>query len=208
MAIWVKICGITRLEDALAAVEAGADALGFVFAPSPRRMTPQAVREITLRLPRTVATVGVFVDSPLEDVRRTLAAAGLAMAQLHGAEPPGYVRSLGASAIKALRVADEADVAAADDYDEGTAILLDSAKGGGTGHAFPWSLAAGLAARRKVILAGGLGPSNVAEAVRVVSPWGVDVSSGVESAPGIKDAARIGEFVDAARRTAGGSHSR
>lgn len=203
MAVWVKICGITRLEDALAAVEAGADALGFVFAPSPRRITPEAAREITLRLPAGITTVGVFVDAAVEEVRRTLESSGVSTAQLHGSEPPEYVRSLAVDAIKALRVACEDDVVAADLYGEGTAILLDSASRrgmGGSGETFPWRLAKGLAARRRVILAGGLSPSNVAEALRAVSPWGVDVSSGVECAPGIKDPDAVRRFVRTARQ--------
>ncbi len=198
MGVWVKICGITRPEDALAAVEAGADAVGFVFAQSPRRVEAPLVREIVSRLPDAVEKVGVFVDAPLEELIRTAAAAGLTAVQLHGSETPEYVEAIeGMRVIKALRVASREDIDAAGRY-RGISILLDTASRrrlGGTGETFDWSLAAPLAAERSVILAGGLRPANVAEALRAVRPAGVDVSSGVESAPGIKNREKVREFV-------------
>ena len=198
----VKICGITSLEDALAAVEAGADALGFVFyAKSPRYVVPDRAREIILQLPPFVARVGVFVNEELERVREIMAYCHLDYAQLHGDEPPEYLEALYPSAIKALRVRSAADVKRLSMY-RAAAYLLDTyhpTKPGGTGETWDWELA--VAARRygPVILAGGLTSDNVAEAVRRVHPYAVDVSSGVESAPGRKDAAQMRRFVAAAK---------
>lgn len=199
MRVRVKICGITRAEDALAAVECGADAIGLVFADSPRRITPEEAAEITRSLPAFVCPVGVFVDADVDEVRRTAADAGLHAVQLAGRETPEYVRGLdGVDVIKCIHVAGSDDIARTAEY-EGCDILLDTASpraAGGTGEVFPWEFAVELAARRRIILAGGLRPDNVADAVRRVRPWAVDVSSGVESRPGIKDAGKIRRFVE------------
>ncbi|AEG15416.1 Phosphoribosylanthranilate isomerase [Desulfofundulus kuznetsovii DSM 6115] len=199
----VKICGITDISSALAAAEAGADALGFVFAPSPRRITPSQACRICRELPPFISRVGVFVDAPLEEVRAVAEYCGLDAIQLHGSESPDYCRSLGRRVIKAFRVGDEIDPVELSGY-PADAILLDTfvaGKKGGTGQPFDWQLAAGLKLSRPLILAGGLTPENVGRAVAIVQPYGVDVSSGVEKdgQPGKKDPDKIRRFIAAAK---------
>ena len=200
----VKICGITNLEDALAAVEAGADALGFNFyRKSPRYLTAREAGRIVERLPARVLCVGVFVDEDAEEVRRVVKEAGLGAAQLHGDESADYCRGLGCGmTIKALRVGEGFEVERVAQVGA-DAVLLDAFAGeafGGTGRTFDWEVA-----RRartlvpKLFLAGGLTPLNVAEAVRAVRPFAVDVCSGVEAAPGRKSAALVKNFIEAAR---------
>jgi phosphoribosylanthranilate isomerase len=201
----VKICGITSAKDAGRAVEAGADALGFVFwFMSPRKVDPARAAAIARELPDSVLRVGVFVDAPRDEMERTADAVGLDVLQLHGDEPPESLALLPRPALKALRVgpgfaADEAlRFAAAAGLVVDT--LLPGRTPGGTGVPFDWSLVAGLAGRVPfLMLAGGLGPGNVAEAIRAVRPHAVDVSSGVEALPGRKDAAKVRAFVEAAR---------
>jgi phosphoribosylanthranilate isomerase len=203
----VKVCGITRVEDALEAVAAGADALGFVFAQSPRRITPETVRKIVDQLPPFVTTVGVFVDEEETVIRKTRAYCGLHMVQLHGEEPESMARSLGPGVIKALRVG-TGSVVDADCYPTST-LLLDTmcpGSAGGTGVTFDWKLAVEPAATRPVVLAGGLTPQNVEQAVLEVGPYAVDVSSGVESEPGRKDPQKLAKFVRRAKWTARGSY--
>ncbi|MFH1035452.1 MAG: phosphoribosylanthranilate isomerase [Pseudomonadota bacterium] len=195
----VKICGLTNLADALAAVAAGADALGFVLAKSPRRVTPQQVRDMVGQLPPLVATVGVFVDTPLEEVAKMRAWCGLDWAQLHGAQTPEELAPLGSRVLKVLSVGSQAPDPEAF---PGAHLLLDTAvpgRAGGTGRAFDWNLAVELARRRPIILAGGLNPDNVAQAVNIVKPFAVDVSSGVEKEPGRKDHAQIRNFIARAK---------
>lgn len=201
----VKICGITNLDDALAAAEAGADLLGFVFyPPSPRYATMERADEIIAavrRLGAAVGTVGVFVDEELGRVWEAIRRCDLDYAQLHGEEPPEYVAALGRRAIKALRVRSSADVERLAAY-QAAAYLLDAyypTKPGGTGQAWDWGLAMAAKEYGPVIVAGGLTPDNVAEVVRRVRPYGVDVSSGVESEPGRKDIAKVRRFVAAAK---------
>lgn len=204
----VKICGLTTLADALAAVECGADLLGFNFYPrSPRFIRPQDCARIVEMLAGSgVVSVGVLVDSPVTEVRAVLDACGLDLAQLSGDEPPGALEELGERAFKALRPANPADLAAAlTRYPRrvtAPAWLVDAYRPGeygGTGLPADWSLAAGLAARAPLLLAGGLRPENVAGAIRTVRPWGVDVASGVEREPGRKDAALMRRFILAAK---------
>ena len=204
--VLVKICGITSLEDALAATEAGADALGFNFYPrSARFVTPKEARSIIDRLPRSVLSVGIFVnEGGPEVVRRIAAEAGVAAVQLHGDESPDYCHALkDRSVIKALRVRHGFRPEDATQY-QTEAILLDAFCAdvrGGTGRTFDWSLAR--RARElvpKLFLAGGLTPGNVGAAVQAVGPYAVDTCSGVEHSPGRKDASRMRAFVDAARR--------
>jgi phosphoribosylanthranilate isomerase len=199
----VKICGITDISSALAAAEAGADALGFVFAPSPRRITPSQACRICRELPPFISRVGVFADAPLEEVRAVAEYCGLDAIQLHGSESPDYCRSLGRRVIKAFRVGDEIDPVELSGY-PADAILLDTfvaGQKGGTGQPFDWQLAAGLKLSRPLILAGGLTPENVGRAVAIVQPYGVDVSSGVEKdgQPGKKDPDKIRRFIAAAK---------
>ena len=204
----VKVCGITNAADALAAVEAGADALGFNFyARSPRFVTPEEAGRIIARLPETILTVGVFVneESP-EAAARKADAAGVGAIQLHGDEAPAYCAALrDRFVLKALRAGGGFEPDQARAYCAG-AILLDAYSPrarGGTGETFDWTLARrtrDLVAR--LYLAGGLRPGNVAGAIREVGPYGVDVCSGVESAPGRKDAALMRAFVSAVRAAA------
>jgi phosphoribosylanthranilate isomerase len=196
----VKICGITRPEDALLCVEAGVDALGFNFWPgSKRHVQVELAREIAAALPSGVLRVGVFVRASPEEVRQTVRAVGLGAVQLHGDEDPALYSDVGAQVWQVLRVADrlpEAPSPAA------AAVLLDAkVEGfGGAGRRFDWRLARSAAGWAvPVWLAGGLNPDNVGEALRLAGASGVDVASGVESAPGIKDPARVRAFVAAAR---------
>lgn len=200
----VKICGVTRVEDALAAVAAGADALGFMFyPPSPRFLRLDQAAAIARELPPLVSRVGVFVDAAPERVHEAIAAAGLDTLQFHGKESPEYCRGFpGRRVVKAFRMQNASSLQALEDY-RGMAWLLDSYVAGafgGTGQTFNWDLACEAVRRGgTVILAGGLTPDNVGRAVAAVRPFAVDVSSGVESEPGRKDPARMREFVRVAR---------
>jgi phosphoribosylanthranilate isomerase len=199
----VKICGITNLEDALAAVEAGADALGFNFAIGPRRITPEQGAAILRELPPTVTTVGLVVD---QDPRPILDVCPLDVIQFHGSEPPEALSAAGVPAWKAFRLRDAADLDQLAAYEDASAFLLDAyvpGVPGGTGHRFPWALAVEAQRYGKpVIVAGGLTPENVALCIQATHPHAVDVSSGVEAAPGKKDAARVRAFIRAAKTAA------
>ena len=199
----IKICGITSATDATAAVAAGVDAIGLVFhEDSPRAVDPQRATEIVAEVSPFVTVVGLFVDAPEETVDAVLTAVPLNLLQFHGEESADYCAHFGRPWIKALRVRAELDIAGACEVYRGArGVLLDTWREGvpgGTGMTFDWDLApAGLPL--PVILAGGLTPDNVAGAVRAVRPAAVDVSGGVEAAPGVKDAARIAQFVAAVR---------
>ncbi len=198
----VKICGITNLEDALQAVEAGADALGFVFyRKSPRCVSAEQVRDITAQLPPFVARVGLFVNALPEWIEQTMDVAGLNLIQLHGDETPEQCHFSRYPVVKALRVKDAGSLIGADAYPV-AGLLLDAWSDdayGGTGHSFDWQLARNLTAARPLILAGGLNPDNVAAAVRTVEPYAVDVSSGVELEPGRKDHEKVRKFIEQVR---------
>ncbi|MBC8097035.1 MAG: phosphoribosylanthranilate isomerase [Akkermansiaceae bacterium] len=203
MSVKVKICGITNLADALAATEAGADMLGFMFYDqSPRHITIEDAAKITTRLPPHLLRVGVFVNPAEELVLRAIAECGLNLLQFHGEETPEFCTQFGLMSMKAFRIRDAESLRALPGYNT-DAWLLDaySAKGlGGTGEKFNWDLAVEARESGKLVfLAGGLTPENVAEAVRQVQPFAVDVSSGVESAPGKKDHAKVQAFVRAAK---------
>ncbi|GFN23456.1 phosphoribosylanthranilate isomerase [Thermanaeromonas sp. C210] len=195
----VKICGIKTWEDARSALDAGAHVLGFVFAPSPRRIHPERAREIITRLPPFVTTVGVFVNEPRYSLLEIASFCRLDVLQLHGDEPPEYCRGLFHRLIKAIRVKDIGSLDLIPKY-RVDAFLLDAfvpGQAGGTGHTFNWEIAR----RAKelgspIILAGGLTPENVAEAIRQVRPYAVDVSSGVET-NGQKDPVKIARFMEA-----------
>ncbi len=204
--IKVKVCGITNAEDALAAVEAGADALGFIFyEKSPRYVVPAVAANIIAELPPLVTPVGVFVNEGLATVRSIMDTCGLAMAQLHGDENVSYCRELARPAMKALRLRDRGSLLALAEYQGRGGVrgfVLDTFSElayGGTGQITDWGLAADVAKSTPILLAGGLTADNVTEAIRTVRPYGVDVSSGVESAPGKKDLAKMRAFVDAVR---------
>lgn len=203
----VKICGITRVEDALAAAGAGAHAIGLVFhAPSPRCVTPAQAAAIVCALPPFVTAVGLFVDAPAEKVRSTLAQAPVSLLQFHGAEAPAYCRQFGVPYIKAVRMKARVDLLQyARDYADSRALLLDTyveEMHGGSGVVFDWGLVRG-GLPLPVILSGGLTVENVGAAVRRVRPSAVDVSSGVESAKGVKDAGKIAAFIKEVRNADG-----
>jgi phosphoribosylanthranilate isomerase len=195
----IKICGITNLEDALLAADLGADALGFIFyPPSPRSVEPDAAKAIIAQLPPFVTTVGVFVDEDVAAVKELAAAVGLDRLQLHGKETPEYCRSLGRRVIKVFRVRDENSLTELAAYQNVVqALLLDTYKKGqvgGTGETFNWDLALKAKKYGPIILAGGLTPENVAQAIAAAQPQAVDVASGVEAAPGKKDPVKLKAF--------------
>ncbi|HWF66229.1 MAG TPA: phosphoribosylanthranilate isomerase [Acidobacteriaceae bacterium] len=225
--MWIKICGITSLEDAELAIVAGADALGFVFAESPRRVQPETVRDIVGKLSKPVETIGVFVDASSDEITAICQLTGLSGAQLHHSNSATKFPDVRAGRdvspqFRLLRVVRHdgdndrfalelrrmhLDTASRTEQD---AILVDSCvrgKQGGTGHVFDWAAARASfleeAPHLRLIAAGGLRPENVAEAIQILRPWGVDVSSGVEAGPGKKDSARVTDFIRAARAAAG-----
>lgn len=200
--IKIKICGITRLQDAMDASDLGADILGFNFVPaSPRYLNPYTAREIISTLPPFITKVGIFADeelSILNDMGRFL---NLDVLQLHGNEDVAYCGSVLKPVIKAVRVASPYDLESMDEY-EVSAYLLDARVDdvlGGSGRTFPWEIAMDFCRSHRVFAAGGLTPENVTQAVRTLSPYGVDTASGVESEPGIKDPALMESFINAAR---------
>lgn len=200
--MFVKVCGITRLEDAAHAVGRGASAIGFVLWPrSPRYVTPQQVRAIVDQLPAGTQTIGVFVDEPVDGVRRAADIAGLSAVQLNDAALPADAGRIGVPVFKVVTLADADQVAAV--WPEDVTLLLDAhdpVRRGGTGKTVDWDAAAAIARRRRLVLAGGLTPANVGEAIARVRPFGVDVASGVEASPGVKDAEKVTQFLASARR--------
>lgn len=213
MSVWIKICANTSLEDALLAADAGADAVGFVFAPSPRRVTAAEVAAIAPRLPADLEKIGVFVDASFEEIAAAVRQCGLTGVQLHAeieAQTVANLRAAFGASLKILRVVHfgpqalaQAKTYAADPNVDG--VLVDSRTAtavGGTGISFDWNEAARTLfadGKLKLIAAGGLKPENVSEAIRLLRPWGVDVASGVEAAPGRKDPERVRTFIRNAR---------
>lgn len=203
MSVRVKICGLTRVADVEAAVRAGADALGFVFTPRSKRFlqTDTAVA-LVKAVPAFVTRVGLFLDQDAGEVASVVKRVPLSLLQFHGTESGRYCRQFGLPYIKAVSMGSEWDSAAVDDeYADAAGVLLDSHEPGGvggTGHSFDWHSVPDL--RLPLILAGGLNPANVGRAVTAVRPWAVDVSSGVEDAPGVKNEQKIIEFIKEARR--------
>jgi phosphoribosylanthranilate isomerase len=199
--MFIKICGITRAEDAQAAVECGASAVGFVFWPeSPRYVEPHRARAIIATLPASVAAVGVFVNQPASHVEDIVSLAQLAVVQLHGDETPAFAAEMMRPVIKAVSV--DGGATAVADWPESVMLLVDAGdpvRRGGTGLKVDWLAAATVARGRRLLLAGGLTPENVAEAVARVRPFGIDVSSGVERSPGVKDHGRLKALFDAMR---------
>jgi len=203
MSVKVKICGITNVPDAIAATEAGADVLGFVFhEKSPRFLTIEAAAQIIRELPPQVLKAGVFVNSPKDVVTRAAQECGLNLLQFHGEETPEYCLQFGLPSIKEFRIRDAASLESLPAY-KTHAWLLDAyspSQRGGTGETFNWALAAEAPKPgRPIFLAGGLTPENVSDAIRQVRPYGVDVSSGVEKAPRFKDHAKLKAFIEAAK---------
>lgn len=206
MTVKVKICGLTNAEDAAVAVEAGADAVGFVFhKKSPRCAEVEAVKAIVRQLPPFVLPIGVFVNEEAKVVRDVMDSCGLALAQLHGDETAAYCETLGRPVLKAIRLKDRRSFLALAEFQGRAGVrgfLVDAFSPdayGGTGQVADWSLAAEAASVARILLAGGLTPGNVAQAIEQVHPYGVDVSSGVEAAPGKKDHAKVRAFVQAVR---------
>jgi phosphoribosylanthranilate isomerase len=224
--MWIKICGNTNLDDAALAVELGADALGFVFAASPRRVTPEQVAAITPHLPATVERIGVFDTDALDEIVATVRTAGLTGVQVHRGYSPGLIASLAArlpgvrliqtshwnvdadQLAEASRDASEAAIALLRTDSHIQAVLVDSrtaVASGGTGVAFDWDAARGMLAGlapMPLVVAGGLTPGNVREAITVLDPWGVDVASGVEARPGVKDPVKLAAFIANSRNSA------
>ena len=219
MHTWIKFCATTSLDDALASIEAGADALGFVFAPSKRQVTPEQVQAITAKIPENIQRVGVFQNEDLERVLATAEQAGLTTVQLHGEEIPAYMNTLrsrwkGPARLEIIKTVlmDDSFVsrfsALTEDGHSFDAILFDS--GAGSGKTFQWSKliecfnrfgADGMTGYKgRIIIAGGLNPVNVTEAMKMFQPWGVDVVSGVEREPGHKDPEKLKAFVAAVRK--------
>jgi phosphoribosylanthranilate isomerase len=197
----VKICGVTRLEDALLAARLGADLVGINFWPRSRRhLPPSDARAIVRALPSHVTAVGVFVDPTRDELLRAIEVSGVSVAQLHGDEPPELCLSSPIPVWKAIRISDGNSLAPLASYEVAAFVLDAPSPGyGGSGKTFDWSLAAEVARELTIVLAGGLAPENVSEAVRTVRPWGVDVASGVESAPGVKDGERMKRFIQRAK---------
>lgn len=197
----IKICGITRPDDARAAAAAGATAIGMIFWPdSPRAVASGAAREIVAALPAGVPGIGVFVNQSEDEINAAVFDARLFGVQLHGDEPLEIIGRIRRPVIRAMSIA---QAAAIDEVPSSVTVLLDAsdpARRGGTGTTIDWNAAAGIARKRPIVLAGGLTPDNVAEAIAIVKPYAVDVSSGVESRPGIKDHAKIHAFMEAVRR--------
>jgi len=197
----VKICGITNPEDALEAVRLGADALGFIFAPSPRQINPELAQDIISELPPFVQTVGVFVNEELNTIRNKVTYCGLDMVQLHGDESPEFCGELMPRTIKSFRIKDASSLSQIGEYKGRVkALLLDTyQKGqkGGTGKTFDWDLAVEAGKfGMPIILSGGLGPSNIETAISKVKPYAVDMSSSIEARPGKKDHALMKELME------------
>jgi phosphoribosylanthranilate isomerase len=194
---WIKICGISNIEDGLNAASLGVDALGFIFAPSSRRVKPEMAQKIIRALPNPLLKVGVFVNEHPEEVLRIVEYCGLNALQFHGDESRDYCQTFSLSVIKAIRIRNLGSLKDIDKYFD-VRLLLDTyspIQVGGTGTPFPWEVAIKAKEQRNFILSGGLNPLNVKEAIMKVRPLGVDVCSGVESAPGKKDLSKMIEFV-------------
>jgi phosphoribosylanthranilate isomerase len=197
--MFVKICGITNEDDALLATALDADALGFVFAPSARQVDPETARDIVRRLPREVHTIGVFRNERPERIVEIVNRAGLHGVQMHGHEPPSEVAWVRKRVQFVIRAFSSGDPALATASESAADIILVDSPDPGSGKVFDWRLAEGAPRGKRILLAGGLTPENVGEAIKLVRPWGVDVSTGVEQKPGRKDPAKLRRFVVAAR---------
>lgn len=199
---FIKICGLTNIPDALAAVSLGADALGFIFAPSPRQVTPEQALDICKELPSPIWKVGVFVNADLREVKEIANFCGLSALQFHGEEPPEYCTQAPLPPIKTIKIKGAESLQEVPKYS--SCILLLEAyhpqQAGGMGKTFPWELALSLKDKINFILAGGLNPANIAQAISLLHPWGVDVSSGVEKWPGKKDINKMAQFIKEVRR--------
>ena len=205
MTVRVKVCGITTVDDALAAADAGADALGLIFVEgTPRYLTPARAAAIVAALPPFVCPVGVFWDHPASHVNAVVRECGLGAVQLHGAEPPEALGAIASPVLKTIKVRGPDDLTALDRY-KPAAFLLDSPARWSEGEArapISWLLARQAATRARIVLSAGLVPESVGEAIRTARPWGVDVNSGVERSPGRKDPVKVRRFLREARAAA------
>ena len=204
----VKICGITRLQDAMDACDLGADVLGFNFVPSsPRYLNPYAAKDIIAALPPFITTVGIFADEDLPVMNDMAQFMNLDALQLHGHEDARYCREVKNPVVKAIRVESALDLEGVDEFDVSAYLLDARVEGmlGGSGKTFPWELAKSICRSHKVFVAGGLTSENVGRAVQMLAPYGVDTASGVESKPGIKDPVLVERFIRAARSAAMGN---
>ena len=200
--MWIKFCGITRLEDAQYALELGADAIGFVFANSPRQIFVEQAQKIALKI-HGIKTVGVFVNDRLENVKAIQKACNLDFVQLHGEEPPEYCSQFGASCIKAFRIGKISDLEKIQLYPNALKVLLDAFvpnQRGGTGKTIDREVLKNIAEPNRTILAGGLTPNNIDSILSTIKPFGVDVSSGIEKNPGIKDKQKMKNLIDKIKR--------
>ena len=198
----IKICGITNVEDALLSVDLGANALGFVFYKGSKRyIEPDNAKSIISKLPPFVTTVGVFANQELDELKKIKEKAGFDAFQLHGDESPDFCMKLEGKIIKAIRIKESIDPKEVESY-SAQAILFDNYSAeayGGTGETFRWEILKGFDTSKKIILSGGLTPENVAQAISIVNPYAVDVSTGVEEIPGKKDPGKLKKFIEAAR---------
>jgi phosphoribosylanthranilate isomerase len=199
---WIKICGITNIEDGKKAASFGIDALGFIFAPSVRKIEPDTARKIILALPKTLLKVGVFVNEEQEVIQRLAEYCGINALQFSGKESPEFCKRFISPVFKAIHIRDLESLKDMAQYPN-VSILLDTwspTKSGGTGTPFPWEIALKAKEKRNFVLSGGLSPGNVGEAIKTVRPWGVDVCSGVEASPGKKDPLKMAEFIKEVRK--------
>ena len=199
---WIKICGITNIEDGLKAASLGVDALGFIFAPSLRRVEPDKAKKIIKALPNTLLKVGVFVNEEQKEIQRVTEYCGLNGLQFHGEESPEYCQKFFHPVFKTIHIRDFESLKDIEKYHD-VFILLDTyspVQEGGTGKTFSWEIALAARNKRDFILSGGLNPSNVAGAIKKVKPWGVDLCSGVETSPGKKDPLKMRDFVKEVRK--------
>mgnify|MGYP000285275933 CR=1 FL=1 len=199
---WIKICGITNIEDGLKAASLGVDAIGFIFAPSSRRVQPDVARKTIQALPKTLLKVGVFVNEDPDEVLRVVEYCKLNGLQFHGEESPEYCQKFFHPVFKTVHIRDFESLKDMEKYHD-VFPLLDTyspVQAGGTGGPFPWEIALAARSKRDFILSGGLNPSNVAGAIKKVQPWGVDVCSGVEASPGKKDPLKMRDFVKEVRK--------
>lgn len=199
---FIKICGVTNISDALAAASMGVDALGFIFAPSRRQITPERALSICKELPPSIWKVGVFVNIDLREVKQIANFCGLTTLQFHGEESPEYCAQAPLPVIKTIKIKGAESLAQVHKYTSAL-ILLESyhpTQPGGTGKVFPWELTLGIKEKIKFILAGGLNHENVARAISLLHPWGVDVCSGVEERPGKKDKNKMAQFIKEVKR--------
>jgi len=198
----IKICGITNLEDALIACKLGADVLGFIFSPkSQRQIAPDRAEQIISKIPPFIKSVGVFVNQSTEDIKKLQKRCGFDVIQLHGNESPTFCNSFKQKVIKAIHIEDKSDLFKMTEYKVSAFVLDTKVKGmfGGTGKTFDWQLAIEAKKLGPVILSGGLTPENVAEAIGKVEPYAVDVATGVEVQPGIKDPDKLQAFIESAK---------